>query len=180
MSHNSLNPTIPLTFISMCLGTFSCMHGYYGMYFHNYRILEKFYVGELIDNELPVFPERRWGAHTALVWFKTSHLFIHSFSEFYEVLKRRVSKYFKDNNIVSLNIHHVIIMWLTWLHPPLQDPKIDYWMFLRYFVFFAAANLGWYGTVCEHRLQCCNKITNYFLVVRSTSMRTTFLPSQVL
>ena len=29
-----------------------------------------------------------------------------------------------------------------------QDPKIDYWMFLRYFMFLLVANLGWYGTVC--------------------------------
>ena len=24
------------------------------------RVLDKYYVGELVDNELPVFPQRRW------------------------------------------------------------------------------------------------------------------------
>ena len=28
-----------------------------------------------------------------------------------------------------------------------QDPKIDYWMFLRYIVFFIIAKLGWFGSV---------------------------------
>ena len=28
-----------------------------------------------------------------------------------------------------------------------QDPKISYWMFLRYFVFFLTANLCWLGMV---------------------------------
>ncbi|XP_019850089.1 PREDICTED: acyl-lipid (8-3)-desaturase-like [Amphimedon queenslandica] len=58
------------------------------------NVLEKYYVGELIDNEMPVFPER---------------------GEFYVTLKKRVETYFKENNI---------------------DPKVDYWMFFRYFLFF--------------------------------------------
>ena len=29
----------------------------------------------------------------------------------------------------------------------MQDPKIDYWMFLRYVVLFILANLGWFGVV---------------------------------
>jgi hypothetical protein len=59
------------------------------------KVLEKFYVGELVDNELPVFPKR---------------------GEFYMTLKKRVEEYFKKNNI---------------------DPKVDYWMFMRYITFFA-------------------------------------------
>ena len=31
-----------------------------------------------------------------------------------------------------------------------QDPKIDYWMFLRYIVLFIIANLGWFGVVSPY------------------------------
>ncbi|XP_064391461.1 uncharacterized protein LOC135339316 [Halichondria panicea] len=73
--------------------------------FSIYNMLNKFYVGELVDNEMPVFLKR---------------------SEFYGVLKERVSKYFKDNNI---------------------DPKVDYWMFMRYILIFLTANLCWASTM---------------------------------
>ena len=34
----------------------------------------------------------------------------------------------------------------------MQDPKIDYWMFLRYVVLFIIANLGWFGVVSHHEV----------------------------
>ncbi|XP_065893145.1 uncharacterized protein [Dysidea avara] len=49
--------------------------------FSAYRVLEKFYVGELITNEHPVFPEP---------------------GEFHRTVKEQVANYFKENNIVSL------------------------------------------------------------------------------
>ena len=65
--------------------------------FSIYNMLNKFYVGELVDNEMPVFLKRRW---VFIVLISLSISLFSLFSEFYGVLKERVSKYFKDNNIV--------------------------------------------------------------------------------
>eukprot|EP00731_Ephydatia_muelleri_P023135 Em0015g718a len=70
-----------------------------------YKILDKYYVGTLVDNELPVFPPP---------------------SEFYRTVKKRVEDYFKDAKI---------------------DPKVDYWMFLRYIVFLSVAMSCWLGGI---------------------------------
>lgn len=70
-------------------------------------------MGELTDNEMPVFPERRYGCVFPRNVSTEMLLFFLSFSEFYEVLKGRVAKYFKDNNIVSAKsscARHVISM----------------------------------------------------------------------
>ena len=76
------------------------------------------------------------------------------FRNFYRVLKSRVDNYFKENNIVSVHrIMYVItinmqVRNLPWsIDSDTQDPKIDYWMFLRYIVLFIIANLGWFGVV---------------------------------
>lgn len=71
-------------------------------------------------------------------------VFIHQPSEFYKVLKSRVAKYFKDNNIVRIIIK--LYSYYNY-YCNMQDPKIDYWTFLHYFVIYVVANLGWYGTV---------------------------------
>eukprot|EP00731_Ephydatia_muelleri_P000259 Em0001g259a len=73
--------------------------------FETHKILDKFYVGVLVDNELPVFPPP---------------------SKFYQTVKKRVDDYFKSANI---------------------DPKIDYWMFLRYAVFMVVAISFWVGGI---------------------------------
>ena len=79
------------------------------------------------------------------------------FRKFYRVLKSRVENYFKENNIVSditIVIHDhpapgIILVLLLHINL-MQDPKIDYWMFLRYIVLFILANLGWFGVVSHH------------------------------
>ena len=56
--------------------------------------------------------------------------------------------YFKKNNIVSSDILITGILVLIFL----QDPKIDYWMFLRYFTFLALAFASEVGVVHSHLL----------------------------
>ena len=71
------------------------------------------------------------------------------FSLFHKTVRERVDTFFKENNIVSLQHTHSLPS-LLYSMPPvpsLQDPKISYWMFFRYFVFFATANLFWLGMV---------------------------------
>jgi hypothetical protein len=48
-----------------------------------HRVLEKYYVGELVTNELPVFPKP---------------------GLFYVTLRERVDKYFKEKNIVRAKV----------------------------------------------------------------------------
>ena len=68
-------------------------------------------------------------------------------SLFHKTLRERVDKYFKDNNIVSLSpLDSLSFSFHIFCISP-QDPKISYWMFLRYFVFFVTANLFWLGLV---------------------------------
>lgn len=67
----------------------------------NFRVLEKFYVGELVDNELPIFPQQRYQQFHVCCNVCNSVCLTVS-SNFYKVLKDRVSKYMKDNNIVSI------------------------------------------------------------------------------
>ena len=80
--------------------------------YHNenaFKTLGKFYVGELVtNNEWPVYP-----AH----------------GEFYRTLKKRVDKYFKDNNI---------------------DPKYDPWMFVRYAFFLGFAFFCTFTVMFNH------------------------------
>jgi hypothetical protein len=68
-----------------------------------YRVLEKFYVGELVDNEMPVFPQQRYALIQHLVQGGMLLMYLLC-SEFYKVLKGRVEKYFKENNIVSQSL----------------------------------------------------------------------------
>ena len=70
--------------------------------------------------------------------------------KFYRVLKSRVENYFKENNIVSPQayIGFESPWYAYYTDCDTQDPKIDYWMFLRYVVLFIIANLGWFGVVC--------------------------------
>ena len=51
-----------------------------------------------------------------------------------------MDEYFKKNNIVSSDIADTG-------SDILQDPKIDYWMFLRYFIYFALMVLSYCGVV---------------------------------
>ena len=64
------------------------------------------------------------------------------------MLKSRVDNYFKENNIVSAHSKLEILM--VYRFYDTQDPKIDYWMFLRYIVLFIVANLGWFGVVSPY------------------------------
>ena len=73
-----------------------------------FRVLEKYYVGELVDNEMPVFPDRRYNVGSFVMCCLVEFRFP-CYSEFYEVLKGRVEKYFKDNNIVSVEVYHMIV-----------------------------------------------------------------------
>ena len=65
------------------------------------RILEKYYVGELVDNEMPVFPKRGWEFFITWIIVKLLEFLL---SEFYVTVKQKVDDYFKKNNIVSSDI----------------------------------------------------------------------------
>ena len=63
----------------------------------------------------------------------------------------------------------------------MQDPKIDYWMFLRYVVLFILANLGWFGVVSVAAVNMGIRLLflyhsqiwfhdNYFLAIPSAFM----------
>ena len=41
-----------------------------------FRVVEKFYVGELVDNEMPVFPQRRYVNISVFIFDCKSNLFI--------------------------------------------------------------------------------------------------------
>ncbi len=62
-----------------------------------------------------------------------------------------------------------------------QDPKIDYWMFLRYVVLFIVANLGWFGVVRPYRIGIVlwELVCTSHSIPRSGSMTTTSLLSPV-
>ena len=129
------------------------------------RVLEKFYVGELVSNEMPVFPKPGSVSPSSvcrcLIISSGVYLLSPSPRLFHRTVRERVDKFFKENNIVSLPLSlqtspvlstHTLSLSLSLsLSLFLQDPKISYWMFLRYFVFFLTANLFWLGMVREGR-----------------------------
>ena len=55
--------------------------------------------------------------------------------------------YVHNSHYASLKFHRGYRLYDT------QDPKIDYWMFLRYVVLFIVANLGWFGVVSPYGIR---------------------------
>ena len=71
------------------------------------------------------------------------------FSKFYQTVKKRVDDYFKSAKIVrSCAHHHCSTHYINYFtFSGSQDPKFDYWMFLRYAVFLLSATSCWLGGV---------------------------------
>ncbi|KAJ7384945.1 hypothetical protein OS493_018633 [Desmophyllum pertusum] len=77
------------------------------------KILQKYYVGDLVSTKFPTFPEP--GA-------------------FYNTVRKRVRKYFKDTN---------------------QDPKNSGWMWLRHVIIPAVVVLTWFGQFSPNFILSC-------------------------
>jgi hypothetical protein len=102
-----------------------------------------------------------------------------TFRNFYRVLKSRVENYFKENNIVSVHRNFMMVPFICITHYDTQDPKIDYWMFLRYVVLFILANLGWFGMVGAAVQLTWELVYMSHSIPRSGSTTTTSLLSPV-
>lgn len=75
-------------------------------------------------------------------------------SDFYQTLKKRVDDYFKNAKIVSNCMFYRFYNFAYHNEP--QDPKIDYWMFLRYAVFLLLSTSCWLaGVSCFYHSQEC-------------------------
>ena len=76
-------------------------------------MLDKYYVGELVTNEVPVFPRPGYvHMRSQFIVSSISRVYrecVSLFRKFYKTLKERVYQHFKENNIVSCWLYQHVV-----------------------------------------------------------------------
>lgn len=83
--------------------SYSCTIAMASLYIN--RVLSKYYVGELVDNELPVFNRERYISVKEILVSPDQFSAFFSISQFHKLVKQRVAMHLKEHNLVNTLRH---------------------------------------------------------------------------